>query len=711
MNTRLLLVALEREPDIVLVRKRTRRLAELLGFERQDQTRITTAVSELARNAFEYAGGGQAEFRIRDDAAMPALEIIISDKGPGIADLDAVLSGSQPSEKGLGLGLRGARRLMDAFHIESPRGLGTTVRVAKSLPARAPSVNRAVLARVGQALAADEPADPVDEIRRQNQEMLGQLQELQDRQEALAQLNQELQDTNRGVVALYAELDERADHLRRADELKSKFLSNMSHEFRTPLNSVLALSRLLLARTDGDLTPEQEKQVQFIRKAAESLTELVNDLLDLAKVEVGKTVVTPVEFAAEDLFGALRGMLRPLLVGDAVALIFEDAEGVPTLYTDEGKVSQILRNFLSNAIKFTERGEVRIWGTADPDADTVTFHVRDTGIGIAEQDLGLIFEEFGQVTHPMQSRVQGTGLGLPLSKRLAELLGGAIAVQSAPGQGSVFSVTIPRVYRAAEAVEVREEDWAVDPSRIPVLLVDDDLADIFAIQRLLSGTRYQPIVARTVAIAKRAFERMQPAAVLLDVVLAGDESWRLLLSLRQGEATGNIPIVVTSSTGEERKALHLGADAYLRKPIDRERLLDTLDPLTGNRSVTRVLLVDDEEVTRYLVRQLLPRGVYDVREATTGNEGWAQLLNEPPDVLLLDLKMPEMTGFELLDRISGKASLDAVPAIVLTSAILTSAERQRLRRAARIMSKSELSGSALTGAITDVLGGTRSEVV
>jgi signal transduction histidine kinase/CheY-like chemotaxis protein len=495
-----------------------------------------------------------------------------------------------------------------------------------------------LLTRIGQALATDEPADPVDEIRRQNQEMLAQLQELQDRQETLSQLNQELQDTNRGVVALYAELDERADHLRRADELKSKFLSNMSHEFRTPLNSVLALSRLLLARTDGDLTPEQEKQVQFIRKAAESLTELVNDLLDLAKVEAGKTVVTPVEFSAEDLFGALRGMLRPLLVGDAVALIFEDAEDVPALYTDEGKVSQILRNFLSNAIKFTENGEVRVWSTADSEADTVTFHVRDTGIGIAEEDLGVIFEEFGQVTHAMQSRVKGTGLGLPLSKRLAELLGGSIAVQSSPGQGSVFSVTVPRVHRAAEAVEaVAEEEWAIDPNRVPVLVVDDDLADSFATQRLLSGTGYQPLVARTVAAAKRAIERMQPAAVLLDVVLAGDESWRLILGLRQGEATGNIPIVVISSTGEERKALNLGADAYLRKPIDRERLLNILDRLTGNRSTTRVLLVDDEEVTRYLVRQLLPRGVYDVREAKSGIEGLAQLLNEPPDVVLLDL--------------------------------------------------------------------------
>ena len=711
MNARLLLVALEREPDIVLVRKRTRRVAELLGFDRQDQTRITTAVSELARNAFEYAGGGRAEFRVRDDAAAHVFEIVISDKGPGIADVDAVLSGSQPSEKGMGVGLRGAQRLMDAFHVESRPGLGTTVRVAKSLPARAPTISRAALTRLGQALAADEPADPVEEIRRQNQEMLAQLQELQDRQEALTQLNQELQDTNRGVVALYAELDERADHLRRADELKSKFLSNMSHEFRTPLNSVLALSRLLLARTDGDLTPEQEKQVQFIRKSAESLTEMVNDLLDLAKVEAGKTVVTPVDFSAEDLFGALRGMLRPLLVGDAVALIFEDAADVPALYTDEGKVSQILRNFLSNAIKFTENGEVRVWGTADPDADTVTFHVRDTGIGIAEEDLGVIFEEFGQVAHPMQSRVKGTGLGLPLSKRLAELLGGAINVQSALGQGSVFSLTVPRIFHAVEVVETAEEEWAVDPTRVPVLVVDDDLADSFAVQRLLSGTRYQPIVARTVAAARRALERTQPAAVLLDVVLAGDESWRLILGLRQGETTGNIPIVVTSSTGEERKALHLGADAYLRKPIDRERLLDILDRHTGNRSMTRVLLVDDEEVTRYLVRQLLPRGIYDVREAKTGTEGWARLLNEPPDVVVLDLRMPEMTGFELLDRISSESSLNGVAAIVLTSAILNPGETQRLRRAARIMSKSDLSGSALAGAITDALEGSPSEAV
>ena len=234
--------------------------------------------------------------------------------------------------------------------------------LGKTLPRHAAHITPARLAHIMDTLAADGPADAMAEIGRQNQQILLQLEELRARQEDLQRVNQELQDTNRGVVALYAELDERADHLRRADELKSKFLSHMSHEFRTPLNSMLALSRLLLAHSDGPLTAEQETQVRFIRKAAENLTELVDDLLDLAKVEAGKTVVVPSPFTAASLFGALRGMLRPLLIGDAVALAFDDPQDVPPLDTDEGKVSQILRNFISNAIKFTEQGEVRRLG-------------------------------------------------------------------------------------------------------------------------------------------------------------------------------------------------------------------------------------------------------------------------------------------------------------------------------------------------------------
>jgi signal transduction histidine kinase len=276
---------------------------------------------------------------------------------------------------------------MYSFYIYSNRVVVMMFYMFKTLPRRAPVMTPALLTRIMNTLAADGPASAMAEIGRQNQQILLQLEELQSRQDDLQRVNQELQDTNRGVVALYAELDERADHLRRADELKSKFLSHMSHEFRTPLNSILALSRLLLARSDGELTADQETQIRFIRKAAENLTELVDDLLDLAKVEAGKTVVVASPFTVVSLFGALRGMLRPLLVGDAVALVFEDPHDMPSLDTDEGKVSQILRNFISNAIKFTERGEYGL-GDGRRQADTVSFTC-DT-IGIA-RDVEIIF--------------------------------------------------------------------------------------------------------------------------------------------------------------------------------------------------------------------------------------------------------------------------------------------------------------------------------
>ena len=701
MDLRILLVALIAETDLVLVRKRTQRLAELIGFEKQDQTRITTAVSEIARNALEYAGGGEVEFSLSGSGNDQRLVIQVRDHGPGIAELDAILEGRRESPTGMGVGLPGAQRLMDEFVVDTVPGSGTTVRLARQLPRKVPPITAAALRQLTAQLAADGPPDPIADIRQQNQQIMRQLEELRERQEDLQKLNQELQDTNRGVVALYAELDERADHLRRADELKSKFLSHMSHEFRTPLNSILALSRLLLSHSDGELNEEQERQVQFIRRAAENLTELVNDLLDLAKVEAGKTVVSPSSFTVDSLFGALRGMLRPLLVGDAVALAFADSADLPVLDTDEGKVSQILRNFISNAIKFTERGEVRVWATGDPIADTVTFHVRDTGIGIAPEDIELIFQEFGQVRNRLQGQVKGTGLGLPLARKLAELLGGQISVVSTPGEGSTFSVTLPRMYGAIE--EMDAEPWILEQGKVPVLVVEDDPADALVIERTLAGSIYQPLHVRSIRQAEHALRQLRPAVILLDLLLATDESWRLLLQLRQGGSEADIPLVVISSTGEERKALHLGADEYIAKPLNPEVLLELLDRLTGRHSVTRVLLVDDEEVTRYLVRQLLPRSRYSIHTACDGEEGLRRIAEARPDVILLDLNMPGMNGYEFLRRLRQLRDYDRLPAIVLTSAVLTPADHGRLHSAAMILSKAELSTATLVETIDTVL--------
>jgi len=701
MDARLLTVAIERETDIIAVRQRTRQIAALLRFDAQDQTRITTAVSEIVRNALEYGGGGRIEYRIagRDPQC---LEIVVQDGGPGMTDPDAVLSGRHRSATGMGVGILGARRLMDEFELTSRRGEGTTVRMVKCLPKRAPSVGKDELKALMQALATAEAADPVAEIRNQNREMMVQLEELQARRQELTQLNEELQDTNRGVVALYAELEERADHLRRADQLKSRFLSNMSHEFRTPLNSILSLSRLLLSRTDGELTPEQEKQVIFVRKAAESLSELVDNLLDIARVEAGKVVVTPKEFEAGELFSTLRGMLRPLLVGNALNLVFDDPDDIPTLFSDEGKVSQILRNFISNALKFTERGEVRVWAVYDKETDTVTWSVRDTGVGIAAADLDRIWQEFTQVPNRLQGRVKGTGLGLPLSKRLAELLGGGVGVESTLGQGSLFWVTIPRRYfDLPEAADDR--GWTIEQGRVPVLVLEDNPADAFSLERALAYSRYQPISVRTIADAKRVLERITPAAFVLDVVLQGEECWRFLIDAKHNERTQDIPAVLVSSTGDEQKARSFGADEFLAKPVDPATLVRWLDATTGAGGLTKVLLVDDEEISRYLVRQLLPRGAYELREAANAIDGLEQAKVDPPDVILLDLNMDMVDGFEFLDRLRNGEGAAAPPAVVLTSLVLDQAQKDRLANVSGIVSKFDLTADRLVGAIMEAL--------
>ena len=261
-------------------------------------------------------------------------------------------------------------------------------------------------------------------------------------------LREELEETNKGVVALYAELDDKATQLREATELKSRFLSYMSHEFRTPLTSMTSITGLLLSRMDGPLTSEQEKQLNFIRSSARELTDMVGDLLDLAKVEAGRITISPEWFEMVDLFSALRGMFKPIVASSSVSLVFDEPQGDIKLYTDDKKLSQILRNFISNALKFTTAGEVRITAVVLPD-ERVEFAVEDTGIGISAEHLPNLFADFVQVDIKLQKRLRGSGLGLSLARKFAHLLGGEVDVRSELGKGSRFSVTLPMRLPAA----------------------------------------------------------------------------------------------------------------------------------------------------------------------------------------------------------------------------------------------------------------------
>jgi signal transduction histidine kinase/DNA-binding response OmpR family regulator len=537
------------------------------------------------------------------------------------------------------------------------------------------------------------------EVQQQNRELMETLDELRLRQEELVRLNRELEDTNRGVVALYAELDERADHLRRADEMKSRFLSNMSHEFRTPLNSMKALSKLLLDRSDGPLTGEQEQQVVFIRKAAQDLSELVDDLLDLAKIEAGKTEVRAAAFTVDSLFSALRGMLRPLLVNERVALRFEEDPDLPGMYTDEAKVSQILRNFISNALKFTELGEVRVSARLSDDGEAVAFSVSDTGIGIDPEHHELIFNEFTQVPGVIQGRVKGTGLGLPLCKRLAELLGGTLTLESAAGLGSTFCVRIPVRYAAAPVdTMISDEELRADPDRIPVLIVEDDAAAQLFYEKILRGTAYHPIAARTLAQARDVLRRMEPAAIVLDIKLENDTTWHWLSELKNNHER-HVPVIVATSVDDPAKGYALGVDVYLQKPIARDTLIGHLNQITK----ARVLIIDDDEAARYTIRKCLDAGHYHVIEAENGETGLKAAASMWPELIVLDLHMPGMSGEEVLRRLKASAQTCTIPVIIATSQRLTDAERAALnRRAATVLAKSELTRENLAAIFSTV---------
>jgi signal transduction histidine kinase len=570
----LLTQPLDSDRDVVTARQRARDVARRLGFAPQDQTRVAIAVSEVARNAVQHAGRGVLEFAI-DEKAPQSLAACVRDEGPGIAAVEEALLG-RGRNGAAGLGLVGARRLVDRLDVESVRGKGTTVWIRKRLPSTTRLLDGPSAKELAAALARDGSNDVAAELQQQNRELAQALEELQGRHDDLDRMKRELEETNRGVVALYAELDEKAEHLRRSDVAKTRFLSNVSHEFRTPLNSILALSRLLQERADGELTAEQEKQVGFIVKAARSLSDLVDDLLDLAKVEAGKIVVRPAPFELSGLLGALRGMLRPLLATDAVRLVIEEPQGVPTLVSDEGKVAQILRNLLSNALKFTERGEVRLRAVLDADGAGVVIAVSDTGIGIAPEDQPRIFEEFGQLEHAMQRRVKGTGLGLSLSRRLAELLGGSLSVESVLGQGSTFTLALP-----------------------------------------------------------------------------------------------------------------LSIDAEPEPPHA---------PPTSVHAAPRILVIDDDEISRYVVRGLADEMGIACDEAAGGVEGLASVLRQAPSVVVLDLVMPDLPGGEVLRRLRADPATAALPVVIATSQALEPAERAALEAlGAVVLAKSAFSSASASG--------------
>jgi signal transduction histidine kinase/CheY-like chemotaxis protein len=576
-------ISLHFEYDLVAARRRARQVAALLGFEDQDQTRIATVASEIARNALRYAGGGRIEFGVESQSGVQALTMTVSDRGQGIPNLDDVLSGRYHSNTGMGIGIVGARRLMDDLQIHTTPGKGTIVTMRKNFAATAPVLDGARLHRAIDELAKQRPESPIEEIQQQNTELLSTLGELNSRSEDLQRLNQELEDTNRGVLALYAELDEKAESLRRSDQIKTRFLSDMSHEFRTPVNAILALGRLL---EESVVDAEGRKQIGLIRRAAEDLESLVSDLLDLAKIEAGKIEIRPAVFEVDTLFSALRGMLRPLLVNRSLSLVFDEPEGLPMMNTDEGKVSQILRNFISNALKFTEAGEIRVSASLAGGGDTVMFDVADTGIGIAPEDQERIFDDFTQIDNPLQRMLKGTGLGLPLTRKLATLLGGRVGVRSSLGIGSTFWAEIPvrhelAVQEVTPLPAPQFETPNAAPGTLRVLVIDDDDAARYAISSFAARPGTEIIEAENGLAGIARAQTVHPDIILLDLMMPGLGGHEVLQRLKSDSGTAATPVIIITSRfvndDERRQILTKAVTVLYKGDLSRETVTRAID--------------------------------------------------------------------------------------------------------------------------------------
>ena len=671
MNIALLVVDLRQEQHSALARRRAHDIAQLLGFNNQDCVRIATTVSEIARNAWRYAGGGRVEFRLVREAEHDVFVIDIRDQGPGIPNLTEILDGRYRSSTGMGLGLLSGRRLMHRFDINTS-AQGTVVSLGRMLPSRASEPLPVIAARVATGLVQFRGTDPVAEIEERNRELLQALSDQERSQSELSQVNRELEETNRGVVALYAELDDRAREIQKVIDLKTRFLSNITHEFRTPLNSIIGLSRMLIDRLDGELSPEQEKQTRFIHRAARDLSELVNDLLDLAKADAGKVELTPSVISVNELFATLRGMLRPLIDHNpAVTLVFAEPPASAQIVCDEKKLSQILRNLISNALKYTPSGEVHV--SASLAGPRIVFRVRDTGIGIPEEHREKIFEEFYQVRNPLQQKNKGTGLGLALSRRLADLLGGALSVQSTVGLGSTFQLdlplsTLPQTADAPLAPPVSSENEIVQL----VLFVDERVDALFGYERMLDHTSFKAILARDTQEALNILQRVSVSAI----VTSSARTAQLLAALLPPSAS-LIPafIVAGEKTPADDEPSSL-IDAFVPAAPTPQQLLECLQKLVSPAHLS-ALVIDDSPEARHTLRTVLEEFHLGVLEAGTAAEALAVIQERRPALVFSEIVLSDGTGIQFVADLQRAVADGAL--IIHSSRVFSDEERDYLK--------------------------------
>ena len=490
-------------------------------------------------------------------------------------------------------------------------------------------------------------------------------------QEQIEQTNRELELRNREVE--------------RATQLKSQFLASMSHELRTPLNAILGFSDLLAEQTAGSLNEKQRRYVQHIHNGGQHLLQLINDILDLSKIEAGRMELRPESFLVADTLPEVLSIIRPLAMDKKIEVV-STVEPALWVCADRVRFKQILYNLLSNAVKFTPDGGrvgVQVW----PDGEWLHLVVHDTGIGIPPEEQEAIFDEFRQVGTTTKGVKEGTGLGLAITRRLVEQHGGTLRVESEPGRGSRFHFTLPagspRPQLAPEAT--RKTPQRSERGQSLILIVDDEPEARELLASYLEPEGYRTVAAESGEVAIAKARQLLPDAITLNMLMPGKNGWETLHTLKQTPETASIPIVIVSVVDNKEMGFGLGATEYLVKPVARETLVAALERHLGSRKngLSRILVVEDEPQHLQMMVEVLESAGYATLAARGGREALQVLAQTPPDAVLLDLMMPEINGFQVIHHMKEDAAMREIPIFVLTAKDLTEAETELLRRETR----------------------------
>ncbi len=536
---------------------------------------------------------------------------------------------------------------------------------------------------------------------------------LQDQAKELTSMNEEsrlqsleLQEQNRELETQRLEIEE-------ANRLKSEFLSNMSHELRTPLNSVNALSRVLIQQAADRMSQEELNFLRIIERNGKHLLSLINNILDLSKIESGQVELSITRFSLPSLIDTILEDVSPLAEEKGLILDSDLGPGLPEMESDEPRVFQILQNIIANAVKFTEKGSVHV--RAKFETGMFSVRVTDTGIGISEENLGSIFNEFRQADGASTRRYEGTGLGLSIAYKAATLLGGTIKVQSTKGEGSKFVVSLPQKlhgHSAASPVSLapsipRSQSKPAQnkpPSpRKTILIVDDDPKILAFMARVFRDEGYGTLVTTSGQEALDLAAAYQPFAITLDVIMPEMDGWEILSRLKNNPVTAHIPVIVVSVSQDKETGFALGAIGYISKPVKPELLLNEMRRVLGQLPLS-VMVVDDSKMDRENTTKILEKEGMEVITAENGEACLSLLSRQEPDLLILDLVMPGMDGFEVLEQLRSKSKYEEIPVIVVTAKDLTGREKARLeQQASSVLLKRPLTADQLVEKIKAIL--------